>query len=150
MNRIGFLIGMGFGFLIAATGLNEYDVIHNMLLLREPDAFLLMGSAVAVAMPLLWLLQTRRWQTPLGGPLKLAQERIERKHILGGMVFGTGWAVTGSCPGPALAMTAGGGVLGAFVMAGLFAGLLLRDAVAARRRIPHSEYRDAGSTMVNH
>ena len=132
MNRIGFLFGAAFGFLIAAGRLNEYDVIHEGLLLRSPYMFLVMGSAVAVAMPLLWLLQRRRWTTPLGGVLSLTPARPERKHVLGAMVFGTGWAVAGTCPGPALALTAGGGLLGIAVIVGIVAGLLLRDAVTER------------------
>ena len=59
MNRIGFLFGLAFGFLIAAGRLNEYDVIHQGLLLRSPYMFLVMGSAVGVAMPVLWLLHRR-------------------------------------------------------------------------------------------
>ena len=38
MNLFVFLIGMAFGFLIVASGLSSYTVIHDMLLLREPDA----------------------------------------------------------------------------------------------------------------
>ena len=44
MNPFTFLVGLGFGFLIVATRLSDYTVIHDMLLLREPDVFLLMGA----------------------------------------------------------------------------------------------------------
>jgi uncharacterized membrane protein YedE/YeeE len=94
--------------------------------------FLTMGSAVAVALPLLWLLRRRSWTTPLGGPLALIPARIERKHIYGGVVFGTGWAIAGTCPAPALAMVGAGGVMGVFVVLGLFGGILLRDRVVER------------------
>ena len=130
MNRAGFLLGLGFGFIIAATRLNEYDTIHNMLLLRDLEPYLFMGSAVASAAPLLWLLQRRRWRTPLNGPLVVGRSRVERKHVLGSMVFGTGWAIAGTCPVPIAAMVAGGSLLGLPVMAGLFAGLALHKATA--------------------
>lgn len=133
MNRVSFLIGLAFGFLLAATRVNDYNVIHRMLLLQELDVFLLMGSAVAVAAPLLWLLERQRWRTLLGGPLKLHRSPVERRHILGALVFGTGWALAGTCPGPAAAMAAAGNVLGLFVMTGLVTGQLLRDRVAMRR-----------------
>jgi len=133
VNRVGFAIGLGFGFLITAARLNDYDVIHRMLLIQELDVYLLMASAVATAMPLLLLLQRTRWRTPLGGPLKVARAPVRPRNILGATVFGTGWAVAGTCPGPALAMPAAGGILGVFVMAGLFVGAVLRDAVDARR-----------------
>ena len=132
MNRLGFAVGLLFGLVIAAARLNDYDVIHDMLLLREPDVFLLMASAIAVAAPALWLLRRRGWHTRYGGPLALPGGRVERKHVLGAIVFGTGWAITGSCPGPALAMVAGGKLLGLPVAAGLLTGQLLRDRVAGR------------------
>ncbi len=138
MNRIGFFIGLGFGFVLTAAGLGDYDVIHGALLLRNVEMYLLMGSAVAIAMPLLWILQRRRWRTLDGEPIALVQEAVQRKHILGGMVFGVGMAVTGTCPGTVVSMTAGGSVLGAVVGAGLVTGLLLRDTVAAGAPRPHA------------
>ncbi len=132
MNRLGFLIGLAFGFVLAGTRLSDYDVIHRMLLLQEPDVFLLMASAVAVAAPLLWLLQRRRWQTPLGGPLHVRTAPVRRNNVLGAMLFGTGWAVAGTCRGPAVVMTAAGSPLGLPGMGGLMTGTLLYDAKTAR------------------
>jgi uncharacterized membrane protein YedE/YeeE len=132
MNLFTFLIGLAFGFLIVAAGLSDYTVIHDMLLLREPDVFLLMGSSFAVAMPLLWILRRRRWKTPLAGELKLNRVEIERKHVYGGALFGAGWATAGTCPGPAIGMTVSGGVLGIVVMAGLGSGIILRNLAAGR------------------
>jgi hypothetical protein len=130
---LSLFFGMAFGFLIAAAGFNHYDTIHNMLLLRELDAYLLMGSAVAVAMPLLWLLERRRWKTPFGGPLKIARYRMERKHVFGAMLFGTGWAIAGTCPVPALTMLASGSVLAVVVIGGFFLGIRLSDSVVAKQ-----------------
>ena len=125
------LFGMGFGFLIVAAGFSDYDTIHNMLLLREAHGYLVMGSAVAVAMPILWLLERRRWQTRLGGALKLVRTPAQWKSVWGAMIFGTGWAIAGTCPVPALAMLASGNLLALVVIGGLFGGIMLRDAVAA-------------------
>jgi uncharacterized membrane protein YedE/YeeE len=119
-----------------------------MLLLREAHAFLLMGSAVAIAVPLLWLLERRGWHTPFGGSLKLARYRVERKDVLGAMVFGTGWAIAGTCPAPALAMLAGGSVLALVVIGGIFAGILLRDAVVARQAARDLDGIDMGPAVV--
>jgi uncharacterized membrane protein YedE/YeeE len=131
VNRISFLAGAAFGFLVAAARLNDYNVIHDMLLLREPDVFLMMASAIGVAAPTLAYMNRKHWRT-LDGELNLRRQPVSRKNITGAAVFGAGWAVAGSCPVPALAMTVGGSVLGLFVMAGLFTGIILRDAVEAR------------------
>jgi uncharacterized protein len=82
-----------------------------------------MGSAVATAMPLLRVLERRGWRTPLGGALALCRWPLERKHLYGGPVFGTGWAVTGACPGTISAILAAGSLL----------GIYLRDTIAERQ-----------------
>ena len=127
MNTVGALFGVGFGFVLAASRLSEYATIHAMLRLREADVFLLMGSSIGVAMPLLWLLERRQFRTVYGGTLYLSRSRIERHHVLGGALFGTGWALAGTCPAPALAMVSSGAALGLVAIAGLFTGLHLRE-----------------------
>ena len=132
LNLLGLLFGVGFGFTLVGARLTDYDVIHRMLLFEDWQPFLVLGSAIAVAAPSLWLLQRRGWQTPLGGRLTLATSAVRRQHVLGAVVFGAGWAVAGTCPGPAVAMVGSGRVLGLVVMAGLFGGIALRDAIVAR------------------
>ncbi|MGH2443977.1 MAG: DUF6691 family protein [Chloroflexota bacterium] len=131
MKLLGFGFGLGFGAVITAGRFNEYNVIHDGLRLTNLYMFFAMASAIVVAMPLLYILRRAGWVTPLGGKLELSPSRIERKHILGGVVFGVGWAVTGTCPAPALAMAGSGGILGLVVVIGIFCGLMLRDSVVA-------------------
>ena len=73
-------LGMGFGFVLVAARLNQFDTIHRMLLLQELDVYFLMGSAIATAAPLLWWLRRSHWRT-LNGELKVAQEKLERAGI---------------------------------------------------------------------
>ncbi len=135
-NAVCGLFGALFGFLFAAAGFNQYDVIHRMLLLEDFAPFLVMGSAMATALPILWLLERRRWRTPLGGELALRRWPVERKHLWGGLVFGTGWAITGACPGTASTTLASGSLLGIVLIVGMVAGIALRDIVAERRPLP--------------
>lgn len=133
MNLLGLGVGLAFGFLVFANGLSDYNVIHDALLLRDFYLYLMFFSGVATAAALLWVLERSRWSTPLGGPLSISRSPVTRNNVLGAMLFGTGWAVAGTCPVPALVMTASGGVLGGIVMAGLFLGILARDAMTDGR-----------------
>ncbi|MBA2760217.1 MAG: YeeE/YedE family protein [Chloroflexia bacterium] len=133
------LFGVAFGFVFAAAGFNQYDVIHEMLLLENLEPFLVMGSAVMTAMPTLWLLERRKMHTPLGGHLELRRWSFERKHIAGGVVFGIGWAITGACPGTASTTLGGGSVMGIVLVVGIITGIALRDAVVARYVVQTSE-----------
>ncbi|MBA4179488.1 MAG: hypothetical protein C0506_02770 [Anaerolinea sp.] len=135
MKSAAFLMGAAFGFLVAAARLSDYQVIHDMLLLREPDVFLLMGSAVGVAAPILLILERRRIQTMFGGELTVLRQPVTRRTVMGAAVFGSGWAVAGTCPVPALAMTVSGSGLGLVVAVGLFGGIALRDSIDRKKNI---------------
>ena len=133
LNLAAAFFGAAFGFLFSAAGFNQYDIVHRTLLLQYLDPFFVMGSAVATAMPILWVLERRGWRTPLGGALALRRWPLERTHLYGGVVFGVGWAITGACPGTVAAMLAAGSLLGLVPLAGIIAGIFLRDAIAERQ-----------------
>jgi uncharacterized protein len=131
MNIFGGLFGAGFGFVLGAARLHEYETIHRMLRLQEFDVFLLMAAAIGTSLPLLWLLERRGITTVFGGKLTLSRTKPQRHHLIGGALFGTGWAIAGTCPAPALVMLATGAPLAVAAIAGIFVGMNLRDRHAA-------------------
>jgi uncharacterized membrane protein YedE/YeeE len=133
----GLVVGVAFGFLLTASGLGDYSTIHDGLLLKNPYIFLMMGSAMAVAFAGLAVLR-RIGQTRFAGRLALPHQRIERRHVVGGAIFGLGFGVGATCPGMTVAMTTTGGLYGLVVLVGLLGGLWLRGAVERRQRRPLS------------
>jgi uncharacterized membrane protein YedE/YeeE len=141
-------VGAAFGFLLTASGLGDYDTIHDGLLLRNPYIFLMMASAMAVAFAGLAVL---RWlgHTRFAGPLSLPHQRIERRHVYGGAIFGLGFGVGATCPGMTVAMTATGGLYGLVVLVGLLGGLWLRGSVERRQqRTPSTEPETSAATRA--
>ena len=67
MNLVGGLFGAGFGFVLAAARLHEYDTIHETLKLESPYVFGLMGLAIGISLPLLWILERRQVAAGTGG-----------------------------------------------------------------------------------
>ena len=96
------------------------------------DVFGLMGLAIGTSLPLLAIFERAKVKTVLAGTLSLSRSKIQRHHVVGGAIFGIGWAVSGTCPAPALVMLASGAGLAAVTIAGLFVGLGLRDAQTSR------------------
>jgi uncharacterized membrane protein YedE/YeeE len=127
LNTIGLVTGILFGGILGGFNLHEYDTIHSMLRLDEPDVFLFMASAIAVSAPILWMLERRQLRTPFGGTLRLSRSRPERHHIKGGALFGVGWAIAGTCPAPALVMVSSGAMLGLVAIPGIFIGLAIHE-----------------------
>ncbi len=130
VNLTGLGVGVAFGFLIQAAGFGDADFIHRMLVLQNWYPWEVFASAIVVGAPSFWLLERYKWVTPLGGELRLNRTAIKARHIYGGLLFGSGWAFSTTCPVPAIAMVASGGVLGLAVMAGLLTGVLFGDRVA--------------------
>jgi uncharacterized protein len=128
-------VGVVFGFLLTASGLGDYTTIHDGLLLRNPYIFLMLGSAMLVAVIGLAVLR-RGGGTAFAGRLTLPRSGIQRRHVYGGIVFGVGFGVGATCPGITVAMTATGGLYGLVVLVGLLAGLWLRGAVERRQNRP--------------
>jgi uncharacterized membrane protein YedE/YeeE len=130
----GLLFGIGFGFVMAWARLTDPAVIREMLLLREFDVFLLMGSAVVVAAVGVRVLRARGARAVATGELvSWTVEKPQGRHIAGSVLFGAGWCVAGTCPGPVTAMMGEGRFGGIVVAAGLLGGVVLQSAFARRR-----------------
>jgi uncharacterized membrane protein YedE/YeeE len=135
LNAVGLIFGTAFGFVLGWARLTDYDVIHDMLMLREPDVFLIMGSAIATAAVGVRVLRAFRVRSIVDGtPVKWAVDTPRPKHLWGSALFGVGWSVAATCPGPVAAQVGRGQFAGLFTIAGLLAGIVVCDRVRARRR----------------
>jgi uncharacterized protein len=135
-NAIGLAGGVVFGFTLAWAHLTDPRVIRDMLLLKEPHVFLIMGSAVAIAtigVRVLRLSSARRIVT--GEPVDWSVEQPRTRHVAGSMLFGIGWTVAGTCPGPVAAMIREGRLAGVPVAVGLLAGVAVQGMLAARKSV---------------
>jgi uncharacterized protein len=131
---VGLLFGAAFGFLLSWAHLTDYDVIHDMLLLRRPDVFMLMGSAMAVGFVGVHLLRALGARTALDGtPVSWTRSRPTRNHIVGSILFGVGWSIACTCTGPAAAQLGRGQLVALFTVTGLVVGVALRGWVQRRR-----------------
>ena len=146
---MGLLFGACFGGLLGAANLHEYDTIHAMLRLDEFDVYGLMASAIAVAGGLLWWLERRSISTMLDGKLTLQRSRPQRHHIIGGGLFGIGWAVAGTCPAPALVMVSSGALYGLIVILGIFIGIHLGERNSAPSSFGDGEHHSSNEEFVS-
>jgi hypothetical protein len=114
--------------------LTDYDVIHEMLLLNQFDVFLLMGAAVATAAVAIRLLRAIGARSLIGdAPISWTLTRPTRSHFVGALIFGTGWAISGTCPGPVAAQLGRGQLAALFTLAGIFCGVALFGYLKRRR-----------------
>ncbi len=135
---LGLLTGIAFGFLLQKAGVTNYDVIIGQLLLTDFTVVKVMLSAVLVGM-------IGIYATKSAGITRL-HCRIGSigSTIVGGLIFGIGFALLGYCPGTAAGAFGTGsldalvGVVGIAIGAGIFARLypILASTILNRGPFP--------------
>jgi hypothetical protein len=130
---VGLLVGIAFGFVLGWARLTDYDMIRDMLLLRHADVFLVMMSAMLTAAIGVRLLRALNVRSVLGhAPMTWTTQAPRPQHVIGGVVFGIGWSLAGTCPGPVAAQLGRGQIAALFTIAGLLVGILVHDVVRSR------------------
>ncbi|NNG23492.1 YeeE/YedE family protein [Telluria aromaticivorans] len=137
------IIGLVFGVGLIVAGMTDPAKVIGFLDLAgswDPSLGLVMGGAILVG-AVAFRFAARRERSLLGEPMRLpAATRIDRRLVLGSLVFGAGWGLAGYCPGPALASLASGAreplVFSAAMLAGMGLFELLERLAATRSRQP--------------
>ncbi len=113
---VGFLLGIIFGFLLQKGGATNYNVILNQLLLRDWTVIKIMVTAVVTGMVGIYLM--KRFDL-----IQLSPKPFYLKGIVvGGLVFGAGFALLGYCPGTAAGAIGTGSVHAVFGAIGILIG----------------------------
>ncbi|RJR48523.1 MAG: YeeE/YedE family protein [Desulfobacteraceae bacterium] len=117
----GLVMGIIFGFLLQKSRVIRYDKQLGALNLVDMTIVKFMFTSVAVAMVGVFLLQD------LGFMKVETKSTVLGGNILGGLIFGLGWAMIGYCPGTSVGALGEGrwdalpGILGMLAGAAVFA-----------------------------
>jgi uncharacterized membrane protein YedE/YeeE len=119
-------LGATFGFFLAWGRLSDPDVIRRMLLLQDAYLYLMLGSAVAVGFVGVRILRARGTRALLTGePVGWRSARPTGRHVGGAVLFGLGWGIANTCPGPVVAQVATGIWWSGFTIVGVVLGVKL-------------------------
>ena len=118
------LAGLVFGLGLIVSGMADPGKVLGFLDLAgawDPSLALVMAAAIAVG-AFAFAIVRKRTVSFLGAAMKLPTSRdIDRRLVLGSVVFGIGWGIAGFCPGPGLVALGMGEVKAlVFVVAMLF------------------------------
>ncbi len=104
----------------------------------DPSLALVMAGAIAVGSGAFALMRGRP-RALLGVPVQLPTARdIDRRLVLGSLVFGVGWSLAGICPGPALVLAGYGSMKGIVFLAAMLAGQALFEVIEGQRGKPRA------------
>jgi uncharacterized membrane protein YedE/YeeE len=122
---IGLAIGIAFGWCLEGSGMGNARKLAGQFYLTDLTVFKVMFSAIVTAMlGVFWL----GWLGAVNVSRIYVPETFILPQLVGGIVFGIGFAIGGLCPGTSCVSAATGRVDGLFVVLGMFAGVLVTGA----------------------
>jgi uncharacterized protein len=128
-------LGAVFGFVLSRSGAADYGFIQSMFLFQSFQLFGIMGTAIVLTAPGLWMIK-RRGRAISGQVLAIDPKPFNRGTIVGGMIFGVGWSIAGMCPGPILVNIGEGKVYAIAALAGALTGAALLGVLYPRLERP--------------
>jgi len=132
-----FVVGALFGAVLTEAEVISWFRIQEMFRFDAFHMYGIIGSAVVVAGLSLTVIKRLGLRDAGGVPLALEQKQMGSgvRYAAGGTIFGLGWALTGACPGPLVALVADGVPVMLVALASALAGTWLYGYL--RPRLPH-------------
>ena len=132
-----FLLGGAFGAVLMEAEVISWFRIQEMFRFDAFHMYGIIGSAVVVAGLSLAAIKKLELRGAEGEPLALAPKQVGSgvRYLAGGTIFGLGWAMTGACPGPLVALVGGGVPVMIVALASALAGTWLYGFL--RPHLPH-------------
>lgn len=122
---INLLLGILFGIALTKGEAISFYRIQEMFRFESFHMYGIIGSSIAVGMISLQLIkrfQIRNINGDLIAPIPLT---YKHGNIIGGVLFGLGWALVGACPGPLFALAGMGTVSIWIAILGALSGTLV-------------------------
>ena len=111
--------------------------IQEMFRFDAFDMYGIIGAAVVTAAIALVIIKRLAMRAPDGRPLGFAPKTLGSgvRYVAGGSLFGLGWAMTGACPGPLVALVGAGVPVMAVAVLSALVGTWTYASV--RPKLPH-------------
>ena len=128
MHRLSeFVVGVIFGLGLLLSGMTDPGKVLGFLDLYgqwDPSLAFVMGGAILVGF-FAFALAKRRTHNFLGSALNLPKSNsIDKRLVIGSLLFGAGWGLAGFCPGPALVSMAAGQEKALIFVAAMLLGMI--------------------------
>ena len=131
------LVGLIFGIGLILGGMtNPAKVIGFLDLFGnwDPSLALVMGGAGVIGL-ITFKIAGGRPTSLIGEPMRIPTNNdIDRRLVIGSLVFGAGWGLAGFCPGPALVAFGSGSLKATVFVAAMVAGMGIFEIIERSRQ----------------
>ena len=132
-----FLLGGAFGIVLVEAEVVSWFRVQEMFRFDAFHMYGIIGAAVATAALSLLVIRRLGLRADDGTPLGFGPKKLGRgvRYLAGGTTFGLGWALTGACPGPLVALVGAGAPVMVVTIVSALAGTWTYGML--RPRLPH-------------
>ena len=131
-----FLTGIVFGIVLTKAEAVSWYRIYEMFHFQSFHMYGIIGTALFTGVIGLQLIKRYKIKDYSGLPINIIEkERGFWRYIIGGSLFGLGWALVGSCPGPIFILLGTGTCAIAVVLIGALLGTYIYGLV--KDKLPH-------------
>lgn len=135
-NLLFLLIGTFFGIVMFKSEAASWFRIYEMFQFRSFHMFGIIGTALALGIILIQIIKYRQLKHIGGSRIEfISKEKGFYRYMLGGLLFGLGWALAGACPGPMFTLLGAGFLPIIVVIAGAVAGTWAYGML--KNKLPH-------------
>lgn len=129
-------IGILFGIILYKSEAASWYRIYEMFQFRSFHMYGIIGTALTTAIIIVQIIKRKRIKDSNGMQIAFHdKDKSITRYLLGGTIFGLGWALTGACPGPMFALIGAGywtiGIVLLFALLGTWLYGVLRN------KLPH-------------
>lgn len=127
--------GLLFGIVLVKAEVISWFRIQEMFRLQSFHMYGVIGTAVVVGIISVWLIKKFKLKSIHGEEVQFHPKKFNKGQVIGGLIFGLGWAMTGACPGPIFAQLGTGFLVVIVVLLSAIAGTWVYGYF--RERLPH-------------
>ncbi|WP_448519049.1 DUF6691 family protein [Rhodoflexus sp.] len=129
------LVGVMFGIVFVKAEIVSWFRIQEMFRLQSFHMYGVIGSAVMVGVISVFLIKKFNIKTIDGEAITFRPKTFNKGQVIGGLMFGLGWGITGACPGPLFAQIGAGATAIIVTLLSAIAGTWVYGLL--REKLPH-------------
>ena len=130
------LVGFVFGIILTKSEAVSWYRIYEMFQFDSFHMYGIIGVAVATGLIGIQIIKRNKLNDIKGNPIDIQdKEKGTFRYWIGGLFFGLGWALVGSCPGPIFILLGAGFLSIGIVLIGALLGTYIYGVI--KDNLPH-------------
>ncbi len=137
MKNLKFLvIGIVFGIILSKSEAVSWYRIYEMFKFQSFHMYGIIGSAVAISTVFMYFFKSGKIKDYLGNQINIKEKKKGFiRTLIGGTLFGLGWALAGACPAPIFVLIGHGILPMVIVLLGALLGAFIYGLLS--KKLPH-------------